>query len=70
MLNLLHARRLGGTDRREGVGRTIDQAAAELVDYLLFVDEATLPDRLRDHRFAEIFQAQGPRDSRGGRCAT
>jgi hypothetical protein len=47
-------------------GRTIDQAAAELVDYLLFVDEATLPGPIAGTtRFAEIFQAQGPRDSRG-----
>ena len=47
-------------------GRLIDQAAAELVDYLLFVDEATLPGPIAGTtRFAEIFQAQGPRDSRG-----
>jgi len=47
-------------------GRTIDQAAAELVDYLLFVDEATLPGPIAGTtRFAEIFQAEGPRDSRG-----
>ena len=47
-------------------GRTIDQAAAELVDYLLFVDEATLPGPIAGTtRFAEVFQAQGPRDGRG-----
>ena len=47
-------------------GRTIDQAAAELVDYLLFVDEATLPGPIAGTtRFAEVFQAQGPHDSRG-----
>jgi hypothetical protein len=47
-------------------GRTIDQAATELVDYLLFVDEATLPGPIAGTtRFAEIFQAEGPRDSRG-----
>jgi len=47
-------------------GRTLDQAAAELVDYLLFVDEATLPGPITGtSRFAEVFAAQGPRDSRG-----
>ena len=47
-------------------GRTLDQAAAELVDYLLFVDEATLPGPITGtSRFAEVFTAQGPRDSRG-----
>jgi len=47
-------------------GRTLDQAAAELVDYLLFVDEATLPGPIAGtSRFAEVFTAQGPRDSRG-----
>jgi hypothetical protein len=47
-------------------GRTIDQAAAELVDYLLLIDEATMPGPIAGTtRFAEIFQAQGRRDSRG-----
>lgn len=47
-------------------GRTIDQAAAELVDYLLFVDEAQLPGPIAGTtKFAEVFSAQGPRDSRG-----
>src|SRR5688572_30056231 len=47
-------------------GRTLDQAAAELVDYLLFVDEATLPGPITGtSRFAEVFAGQGPRDSRG-----
>ena len=47
-------------------GRTLDQAAAELVDYLLFVDEAPLPGPIAGTtRFAEVFQTQGPRDSRG-----
>jgi len=47
-------------------GRTIDQAAAELVDYLLFVDEAPLPGPITGTtKFAENFPAKGPRDSRG-----
>jgi hypothetical protein len=47
-------------------GRSLDAAAAELVDYLLFVDEAPLPGPIAGtSRFAEHFQAQGPRDRRG-----
>ena len=47
-------------------GRSIDAAAAELVDYLLFVDEAPLPGPIAGtSRFAEHFQAQGPRDRKG-----
>jgi hypothetical protein len=40
--------------------------AVEFVDYLLFVDEAPLPGRIRGTSgFAERFRAQGPRDRRG-----
>jgi hypothetical protein len=47
-------------------GRSLDAAAAELVDYLLFVDEAPLPGPIAGtSRFAEHFQAQGPRDRKG-----
>jgi len=47
-------------------GRTIDAAAAELVDYLLFVDEAPLPGPIAGtSRFAEHFASQGPRDRKG-----
>ena len=38
----------------------------ELVDYLLFVDEAPLPSPIRGSSgFAEKFAAQGPRDGKG-----
>jgi hypothetical protein len=38
----------------------------ELVDYLLFVDEAPLPDRIQGNSgFAEEFSAAGPRDHLG-----
>ena len=38
----------------------------ELVDYMLFVDEASLPDKIQGTSgFAETFSARGPRDSRG-----
>ncbi len=47
-------------------GRSLDEAAAELVDYLLYVDEAPLPGPIAGtSKFAEHFEAQGPRDSRG-----
>ena len=44
----------------------VDEAAIELVDYLLFVDEAPLPDGIAGASgFAEAFAARGPHDSRG-----
>lgn len=66
MLNLMT--RVGWEARigEKESGRTLDQAAAELVDYLLFVDESTLPGPITGtSRFAEVFTSQGPRDSRG-----
>jgi hypothetical protein len=47
-------------------GRPLDAAAAELVDYLLFVDEAPLPGPITGtSNFARHFASQGPRDSKG-----
>jgi hypothetical protein len=44
----------------------LGDAARELVDYLLFVDEAALPDPIQGSSgFAERFMAQGPRDRKG-----
>ena len=44
----------------------IADAAAELVDYLLFVDEAPLPAGIKgSSRFTETFSARGPHDSQG-----
>jgi hypothetical protein len=66
MLNLLT--RVGWESRigEKESGRTVQQAAAELVDYLLFVDEAPLPGPITGTtRFAEVFAAQGPRDGKG-----
>ena len=41
-------------------------AAREVVDYMLFVDEAPLPNAISGStRFAEQFAAQGPRDPKG-----
>ena len=65
MLNLLT--RLGWEARiGSEAGRPLADAAAELVDYMLFVDEAPLPDRVAgSSRFASVFQSRGPRDSKG-----
>jgi hypothetical protein len=47
-------------------GRSIDEAAEELVDYLLFVDEAPLPGPIvGTTAFAANFAVQGPRDRKG-----
>ena len=44
----------------------IARLARTLVDYLLFVDEAPLPGRVKGSSgFAERFSAEGPRDRRG-----
>ena len=43
-----------------------EEAIEDLVDYLLFVDEAPLPSAVRGSSgFAERFAAQGPKDSQG-----
>jgi hypothetical protein len=44
----------------------VRQAVDELVDYLLFVDEAALPHPVKgSSNFAEVFAASGPRDRAG-----
>jgi hypothetical protein len=44
----------------------LDEAVRELVDYMLFVDEAPLPAGTRgSSNFATAFAARGPRDSKG-----
>ena len=66
MLNLIT--RIGWEARigRQESGRSIEEAAEELVDYLLFVDEAPLPGPIAGTTaFAATFEAQGPRDRRG-----
>jgi hypothetical protein len=43
-----------------------DEAVREMVDYLLFVDEAPLPAGIRGASgFAAAFSARGPRDAKG-----
>jgi len=65
MLNLITR---VGWEARVGTeaDRPLDAAAAELVDYLFFVDEAPLPGPISGPTaFARNFGAQGPRDSKG-----
>ena len=44
----------------------MDEAATDLADYLLFVDEAPIPGRVEGSSgFAEAFTAAGKKDSKG-----
>ena len=46
--------------------QALDEAVRDLVDYMLFVDEAPLPGGVRGSSgFAAAFSAQGPRDGSG-----
>ena len=52
----------GGSD----VSARVRDVALELVDYMLFVDEATLPARIEGSSgFAQRFSSEGPHDSKG-----
>jgi len=65
MLNLMTR---VGWEARVGpeAGRPLEAAVKELVDYLLFVDEAPLPGPISGPTpFAANFSARGPRDSQG-----
>jgi len=69
MMNLLTVTgwefRLAADEHRES-RELLDARVRELVDYMLFVDEARLPSRVRGTSgFAERFSAQGPNDRRG-----
>lgn len=58
--------RVAEADHRPDLEALLRTSAAELVDYLLFVDEAPLPGALRGTSgFSERFAALGPRDGRG-----
>jgi hypothetical protein len=67
MINLIT--RIGWEARvvsTRGAGVVLEDAAAEFVDYLLFIDEAPLPSRMRGTSgFYEAFAARGPFDQRG-----
>ncbi|MSO84096.1 MAG: hypothetical protein EXQ53_12515, partial [Acidobacteria bacterium] len=48
------------------VAEVMSGVASEVVNYLLFIDEAKLPDRVRGGSgFAERFSTSGPRDRKG-----
>jgi hypothetical protein len=71
MLNLLTRVGWEARSARRSRAARSDQAAAELVDYLLFGRRGALPGPIAGTtKFAEVFSARVPRDSRGGRCAT
>jgi len=65
MLN--HITRLGWEARMgKDADRPLEQAAAALVDYMLFLDEATLPGPIAGPTpFAKTFSSKGPRDAKG-----
>lgn len=61
-----HAGAAGGRPVRGGDGPALEDTAAEVVDYLLFVDEAPLPPGIvSTSGFAEVYSSQGPFDGRG-----
>jgi hypothetical protein len=57
--------RLAAHERHAGSPR-VAEAVKQLVDYLLFVDEAPLAGPVQgSSKFAAVFAAAGPRDARG-----
>jgi hypothetical protein len=53
-------------EARAGTPDRVDEAVGELVDYLLFVDEAPIPGKVAGTSgFAAAFAGRGPRDSKG-----
>jgi hypothetical protein len=53
-------------EARAGTPDRVEEAATELVDYLLFVDEAPIPGTVMGTSgYAAAFAARGPRDSKG-----
>ena len=70
MMNLLTRAgwesRYGKFEKASDLKTRLDSVADEVVDYLLFVDEAPLDGRIRGTSgFAEKFAAMGPRDRKG-----
>jgi hypothetical protein len=58
--------RVAMADTRADTAALLSSLAKELVDYLLFVDEAALPSAVAGTSgFAERFSAGGPRDTQG-----
>lgn len=62
----LHAPFVATPEEQTRVAQMMRGVAAEVVDYLLFVDEAPLTDRVRgSSAFAQHFATSGPRDAKG-----
>jgi hypothetical protein len=62
----LHPPFVAAPGEEERIAQMMSAIALEVVDYLLFVDEAPLPDRIRGMSgFTERFSSLGPRDKRG-----
>ena len=63
---LLHPPFTSSPGEEERIALMMKGVASEVVDYLLFIDEARLTDRVRGQSgFAERFSRLGPRDTRG-----
>jgi hypothetical protein len=61
-----HAPFVAAPGEESRVAHMMSGIAAEVVDYLLFVDEAPLGDRMRgSSAFAQRFSAAGPKDGQG-----
>ncbi len=53
-------------EKRAGLDQRVAAAAREIVDYMLFVDEAPFPGKLQgSNGFAAAFATRGPRDNKG-----
>jgi len=62
----LHAPFVAAPGEDARIAQMMSGIAAEVVDYLLFVDEAPLADRIRgSSEFVRRFSAAGPRDAKG-----
>jgi hypothetical protein len=62
----LHPPYTAAPGEEERIGLMMKGVATEVVDHLLFIDEAPLTDRVRGQSgFAERFSASGPRDDKG-----
>ena len=66
----LHPPFTAAPDEEARIAVMMSGVASEVVDYLLFIDEARLTDRVRGASgFAERFSASGPRDRKGALAA-
>jgi hypothetical protein len=62
----LHAPFLASPGEESRIAQMMNGIASEVVDYMLFVDEAPLADRVQGSSgFAQRFAAAGPRDRKG-----